>query len=131
MNVNQTPRRNLRFSSRSNPSLGWIPCAFIAFATAVVGYAQTATAPAGSTATPNPMPPNDQAVQLSPFQVTTTKDIGYASSTAMSATRTNELLENLPNAISVLNQDFLQDIAANNFFDAIDFAIGAENIEND
>jgi iron complex outermembrane recepter protein len=102
-----------------------------AIVTATTTLAQTSPAtvpPPAATAT---TAQNDEAVQLSPFQVTTTKDIGYASSTAMSATRTNELLENLPNSISVLNQDFLQDIAANNFFDAIDFAIGAENIEND
>lgn len=73
----------------------------------------------------------EDPVTLSPFEVTTNRDIGYAASAAMSATRTNELIENLPNAISVLNQDFLQDIAANNFLDAVDFAIGAENIEND
>src|SRR5262249_46883253 len=71
------------------------------------------------------------AVQLSPFEVTTTKDIGYAASTAMSATRTNEKLENLPNSISVLTSDLLSDIAANNFLDAVEFMPGAENIIND
>jgi outer membrane receptor protein involved in Fe transport len=76
-------------------------------------------------------PAVEDPVSLSPFQVVSDRDLGYAASTAMSATRTNEKLENLPNAISVLNQDFLQDIAANNFFDAVDFAVGAENIEGD
>jgi outer membrane receptor protein involved in Fe transport len=100
----------------------------VAFATLSAALAQSAP-PAAPT--PSATTAAEDAVKLSPFQVTTNRDIGYASSTAMSATRTNELLENLPNAISVLNQDFLQDIAANNFFDAVDFAIGAENIEND
>ena len=93
-------------------------------ATIAVAAAQTS-----GPATP-PASPNDP-VRLSPFEVSTTQDRGYASPTAMSATRTNELLENLPNSISVMNQDFLQDIAANDFLDAVDFAIGAENIVND
>ena len=48
-------------------------------------------------------------VQLSPFEVNSDKDIGYAASTAMSGTRTNEKLENLPNSISVMTQEFIQD----------------------
>ena len=91
---------------------------------AAIGFAQT-------TPTPPALAAKEDAVQLSPFEVTTDRDIGYAASTAMSGTRTNELLENLPNAISVLNQDFLQDIASNNFLDAVEFMPGAENIIND
>jgi outer membrane receptor protein involved in Fe transport len=90
----------------------------------MVGVAQLAPIP---TALVNPAAAEDP-IALSPFQVVTDRDLGYAASTAMSATRTNEKLENLPNAISVLNQDFLQDIAANNFFDAVEFAVGAENV---
>jgi outer membrane receptor for ferric coprogen and ferric-rhodotorulic acid len=63
--------------------------------------------------------------------VNTDKDIGYAASTAMSGTRTNEKLENLPNSISVMTQEFIQDLAFNNYFDAVDFAANAENIAND
>lgn len=93
----------------------------------VLARAQAVPGRAGSA----PKESTDVPIELSPFQVSTDKDIGYAASSAMSATRTNEKLENLPNAISVLNQDFLQDIAVNNFLDAVDFAIGAENIVND
>jgi hypothetical protein len=88
--------------------------------------AQTAPSPASPA-----KPSSEDPITLSPFEVSTDRDIGYAASSAMSATRTNEKLENLPNSISVLNQDFLQDIAANNFLDAVDFAVGAENIVND
>ncbi|MBM3853039.1 MAG: TonB-dependent receptor, partial [Verrucomicrobia bacterium] len=74
--------------------------------------------------------PGEETIQLSPFEVTTGKDLGYAASTAMSATRTNEKLENLPNSISVMTQEFMQDLALNNFFDAVEFATDAENIVN-
>jgi len=49
----------------------------------------------------------------------------------MTGTRTNEKLENLPNSISVMTQDFLQDLAVNNYLDAVEFATNAENIFND
>jgi outer membrane receptor protein involved in Fe transport len=70
------------------------------------------------------------AVQLSVFEVTAEKDLGYAAATAMTGTRTNEKLENLPNSISVMTSEFLQDIAVNDFFDAVEFATNAENTYN-
>lgn len=81
---------------------------------------------------PNPAPAvTTERVTLSVFEVTDEKDLGYAASTALSGTRTNEKLENLPNSISVMTQEFLQDLALNSYFDAVDFAMNAENIAND
>ncbi|MCE2862443.1 MAG: TonB-dependent receptor plug domain-containing protein [Opitutaceae bacterium] len=68
---------------------------------------------------------------LSAFEVNAESDRGYLASSAMSATRTNEKLENLPNSISVMTQDLLQDLAITDYFGAVDFAVGAENIYND
>lgn len=73
----------------------------------------------------------DDAVVLSPFEVTSDDDKGYAASSALAGTRTNEKLANLPNSISVLTADFMSDLALNDFFGAVEFAIGAENIFND
>jgi outer membrane receptor for ferric coprogen and ferric-rhodotorulic acid len=73
----------------------------------------------------------EEAVVLSPFTVNSDNDKGYAASSALAGTRTNEKLANLPNSISVFNSDFLSDLALNDFFGAVDFAIGAENIYND
>lgn len=89
----------------------------------VAAAAAQSTAPAASNA--------GDPVRLSVFEVSSEKELGYAASTAMSGTRTNEKLENLPNSISVMTQEFLQDLAFNNYFDAVDFAAGAENIAND
>jgi outer membrane receptor protein involved in Fe transport len=73
----------------------------------------------------------DQPITLSVFEVTGDKDIGYAASTALSGTRTNEKLENLPNSISVMTHEFIEDLAFNNYMDAVGFAANAENIAND
>ena len=73
----------------------------------------------------------DAPVRLSVFEVTSEKDIGYAASTALAGTRTNEKLANLPNSISVMTHEFLEDLAFNNYFDAVGFAVNAENVAND
>jgi len=70
-------------------------------------------------------------VTLTPFEVTAGGDLGYESSTAMSGTRTNESLANLPNSISVLNSEFLSDLGITDFFQAAEFALGADNVYND
>ncbi len=88
--------------------------------------AQAQTAPATT-----PPPAEGDPIKLSVFEVAGDKDTGYSASTAMSGTRTNEKLENLPNSISVMTQEFMQDLAFNNYFDAVDFATSAENIAND
>lgn len=80
---------------------------------------------------PPPPATREEAVTLSVFEVTAGSDRGYAASTAMSGTRTNEKLEHLPNAISVMTSDLLADLGALNFLDAVDFSVGAENIYND
>jgi outer membrane receptor for ferric coprogen and ferric-rhodotorulic acid len=87
-----------------------------------------ATAPA--TAQP-PAAAKEDPVTLTPFEVTAGSDVGYESSTAMSGTRTNESLANLPNSISVLNSEFLADLGITDFFQAAEFAIGADNVYND
>ncbi|MBI5692142.1 MAG: TonB-dependent receptor plug domain-containing protein [Verrucomicrobia bacterium] len=80
---------------------------------------------------PPPAASTEDPIRLSVFEVVARTDRGYAASSALSGTRTNEKLENLPNAISVLTPDFLADIAANDYFDAVEFATGAENSYND
>ncbi len=82
-------------------------------------------------AVPTPKPVAEAAVQLSVFEVTAEKDLGYAASSAMTGTRTGEKLADLPNTISVMTQELLQDLAVNNYLDAVEFATNAENVHND
>ena len=88
-------------------------------------FAQTAPSLTTSAAS------KDEAVILSPFEVNSADDKGYAASSALAGTRTNEKLANLPNSISVFTADLLSDLALNDFFGAMEFAAGAENIFND
>lgn len=90
-----------------------------------------APTPAAPSQPPAAAATGSKIVELSVFEVTAGQDRGYAASTALSGTRTNEQLGNLPNSISVMTSDLLADLGALNFLDAVDFATGAENIYND
>lgn len=100
----------------------WLALAVAPFAAAQAPLVPQTPAPKGAAAAP---------LMLSVFEVAEEKDLGYAASTAMTGTRTSEKLENLPNTISVMTQEFLQDLAVNNFLDAVEFATNAENLYND
>jgi outer membrane receptor for ferric coprogen and ferric-rhodotorulic acid len=100
----------------------------LAAALASPSLSAQATPPPGVTNAPAEAPP---PVTLTPFEVSANSDVGYESSTAMSGTRTNESLANLPNSISVMNSEFLADLGITDFFQAVEFAVGADNIYND
>lgn len=72
-----------------------------------------------------------KAIVLSVFEVNSDKETGYSALSTMTGTRTNERLLDLPNSISVMTKEFLEDIAIDNFIDAVDFATNAENTFND
>lgn len=95
-----------------------------ALAQATVPPPKAAAAPASQAAKEDP-------ITLTPFEVTAGTEVGYESSTAMSGTRTNESLANLPNSISVINSEFMADLGITDFFQAVEFAVGADNIYND
>src|SRR4026207_1239733 len=112
------------------PSLPLLRRALVAslFAAGAI-IAQAQSAPTVKTETKNAA--RDEPGPLSAFEITADQDKGYAASSALTGTRTNEKLENLPNSISVMTHDFLEDLALNNYFDAVGFAANAENIAND
>jgi outer membrane receptor protein involved in Fe transport len=98
------------------------PCATLAFAAAAALPSLSAqTAPA-----PGTVPPSGPVTTLSVFEVVETTDKGYAATSTLSGTRTNEELKNLPNSISILNRQFLDDVATNDFFEAAAYLVGFE-----
>src|SRR4051812_29313602 len=106
-----------------NPTVRFV---LICFTLVSVVRSQT-TVPASSPS----VAAKEDAVVLSPFEVSSADDRGYAASSALTGTRTNEKLANLPNSISVFTGDLMSDLALNDFFGAVEFAVGAENIFND
>lgn len=86
-----------------------------------------ALAPAQTAAPADTFEEDDEdLVVLDIFTVSTEGDYGYASLNTTQGTRTNEALRDIPSPISVLNSEFLADIAATDLFAAVNFSLGAE-----
>jgi outer membrane receptor protein involved in Fe transport len=82
----------------------------LAFASLVcVGHAQTA---AGEPTV------NGEPIELSPFEVNTSRDVGYIAENTLSGGRLNTNLLQTPADVSVLTREFLDDIAAFNISEA-------------
>jgi len=80
--------------------------AFVCGACGLAAHAFAQTFPAARSAA------KDDPVQLSVFEVNTSKDIGYQSSNAAEVTRMNTPIENIPMNVTVFNQQFIEDLVA-------------------
>ena len=70
---------------------------------------------------------DDEAVVLSPFQVSAASEEGtYVATSTLAGTRLNTALKDVPAAISVMTADFLKDIGATGVSDAIQYGLGTE-----
>ncbi len=104
---------------------------------AAVAAAQTTPAPQAPAAGES----DDNTTMLSPFEVTTSKDVGYAASNTLAGTRLNAELWETPAAISVFTKEFMDDAGLLNMRDALDYALnsseeftdytGLNNLAND
>jgi hypothetical protein len=81
----------------------------IAAMTSLPLMAQTApTSTAGTAANTN----EDEAIMLSPFEVTADESVGYMATTSLAGTRINTNLADVGSAISVVTAEFLRDTGA-------------------
>ena len=78
-----------------------------------------------------PRPASADAVQLSPFVVSTEGDEGYRAANTLSGTRMNASLFQTPAAISVLTREFLDDIGAENVADMLKYSMSSDNDRTD
>ncbi len=91
-------------------------CLLATFASA---FGQTpAPAASGSTS------PTEPPTVLSEFVVSDTQDIGYATTNAIGVTRTNTAIIDTPQAVNVINQEFLRDAVAGELFDVLKYVSG-------
>ncbi|MDZ4798271.1 MAG: TonB-dependent receptor [Bryobacteraceae bacterium] len=67
-------------------------------------------------------PSSESRVNLSRFEVTTTQDTGYVANNAVSGFKTNQSLMKIPQSISVLTRDLIDDVGAVNTSDLLQFA---------
>jgi iron complex outermembrane receptor protein len=82
-------------------------------------FAQTARAE------PAPALDEGEVIVLSPFEVSTQRDVGYLAGNTLAGSRLNTSLKDTGAAISVLTPEFLKDIGATNMQDVILFSNNA------
>ena len=93
----------------------------LTFASLVPGFAQTApTDPRPAAAAPDSPPP--PPVQLSVFEVTSDKDVGYQAGNTASGSRFNTSLKDTAAAVQVFTPEFLSDFSVNSLADMIAYA---------
>lgn len=72
--------------------------------------------------------PPEEAVVLSPFQVSTERDYGYVATTSLAGGRLATDLATTPAQITVFTRAFLDDIGASTYADVIDWAPNSFNL---
>lgn len=89
--------------------------AFLLSATTLI--AQTAAVPATE---PKPL-------ELSVFQVNSSRDKGYGATNSLGASRVAVPLENIPGSVIVVNRQLIEDTGAREFIDVLRFVSGVSN----
>lgn len=93
--------------------LNYLICLSSLIATSSIGFAQS-----DSTS-------DEDVYELSPFEVNTSADVGYLANNTLAGSRLNTDLMKTPATISVFNQEFLNDLAALNTEDVLNYAVNA------
>ena len=85
--------------------------------------AAAATPTVTTTAAP-PTPP--EVVELSPFEVNTSKDVGYVAENSLAGSRINSKLRDTPGSVSVFTKEFLDDLAITDLKQLVEYSVNSE-----
>jgi len=66
--------------------------------------------------------PDGTAVELSPFEVSASNDVGYFATNSLAGSRLNSALKDTPAIIDVFTKEFLADLGATDLKTAMDYA---------
>lgn len=83
---------------------------------------------------PAPVASKDEALELSPFIVSTERDSGWSANDTLSATRTKQSLKDVPVNIDAITADFMEDLGLNTADEVTKFVANvyaAPTMEND
>ena len=72
----------------------------------------------------------EDILELSPFLVSTDRDVGYLSTNSTSGTSLNVAIKDLPMAIQVINQEFITDLGASNLEESLLYTSGVFTSDN-
>jgi iron complex outermembrane recepter protein len=89
-------------------------------------FAAVAAPAADAQSAPAPVPTAQPPVELSPFVVDDTKDVGYLATNTLAGSRFNTALKDTPATVSVMTSEFLSDIGATQIEEAMQYAVNVE-----
>src|SRR5687767_4561901 len=92
---------------------------------ALLPYLHSQTAPIVSATAADSVTKTD-AVVRNPFEVTTDKDTGYVAASSLAGGRANTPLKLTPASISVMTQEFMDDLNITNLTEAIGWTVNVE-----
>lgn len=87
----------------------WLGCAVLA----------TAQSPA-----PTPAPNPEEVLEMSPFEVSTSQDRGYYASNAISGSRVDAAIQDIPLTIEVVTSEFIKDTGATDLRESLRYSAG-------
>jgi iron complex outermembrane receptor protein len=122
MLVSSRADRNTRVVSRRS---------FLAIVAWVLGTVTAAAQTAPATPGTTPPPAEQDVIVLTPFTVDTTKDRGYQAENTLSGSRLNSSLNDTPASVSVFTKEFLQDVAATELRELVEYSVSATLNFND
>ncbi len=95
-------------------------------------FAVASTAAALGQLTPPPANPSpaSEAVQLSPFEVSSLRDEGYRSGNSASGNKIDTPIRETPQSIQIVNRSFLDDLQARSVADALAYTSGLTEGQN-
>ena len=73
-----------------------------------------------------PVDPNEEIIELSPFEVTSQRDTGYQATETLAGTRIRTDLKDVGSAISVITREFLRDVGATDSSTLLQYTTNAE-----
>ncbi|MSU51024.1 MAG: hypothetical protein EXS37_18360 [Opitutus sp.] len=74
-------------------------------------------------------PPPAEVVTLSPFEVNSSKDVGYLAKDTLAGSRLNTSLKDVAAQVSIMTPEFLQDVGAVTMDDAFRYSLNIESTD--
>ncbi|MSU48932.1 MAG: hypothetical protein EXS37_07590 [Opitutus sp.] len=75
---------------------------------------------------PTPAPTADAVVELSPFTVNTSQDVGYLAENTLAGSRLNARLRDTAGSVAVFTKEFLDDLAITDLAGLLDYTVNSE-----
>lgn len=93
-----------------------------AFAATVFAALSAAAAAQANRTDPLAAPAVEDVIQLPAFSVDSSRDVGYQAANTTSVGFVNRPLKNLPQSIGILNEEFMRDVGATDFAQAVQYS---------